>query len=137
MSERKELTPNGAAVFLVGGGTHRKQPRAGAGRAISFGDGISNGWVDVYVRCCSFLLKRTPAAAVREGSGDVEGMEDFSGFGRSDTAGRALEVELGAKASSDARAVAGSADSSGAKRFAWCSGATLLLRVVRCDAMCG
>lgn len=47
MSDRKELTPNGAAVLVGGGGDHRKQPRAGAGRAISFGDGISNGWVEV------------------------------------------------------------------------------------------
>lgn len=49
------------------GGVHRKQPRAGAGRAISLGDGISNGCVDVYVRCWIFLLKRSPVDVMREG----------------------------------------------------------------------
>jgi hypothetical protein len=43
--------------------------------------------------------------------------------------------ELRAGASSGARMGAESADSSEAKRFAWCSDATLLLREMRCDAM--
>jgi len=83
MSERKELTPNGAAVSVVSGGDHRKQPRAGAGRAISFGDGISKGCVDVYVRCCIFLLKRTRAVAAREGDGEgMEGLSESRPIGR-------------------------------------------------------
>jgi len=50
-SERKELTPNGAAGGGVdGGGFQRMQPRAGAGRAISLDDGTSSDCVDVYVR---------------------------------------------------------------------------------------
>jgi len=41
--ERKELTPKGAAGGGGGGGgLQRKQPRAGAGRAISDDDGTSN-----------------------------------------------------------------------------------------------
>ncbi len=141
MSERKELTPNGAAaVLVVGGGDHRMQPRAGAGRAISFGDGTSSGCVDVYVRRCSFLLKRTPAPAVRERVVEVEagdeGMEGLSAPDRSDAAeGARLEVE--ARAGSTARAGAESADSSEAKRFACCSGAMLVLLLVRCAAMRG
>lgn len=71
MSERKELIPNGAAILAGAAGAHRRQPRAGGGRAISPGEGTSNGWVDVYVRCCSFLLKRTPATVVRAGGVDV------------------------------------------------------------------
>ena len=66
MRERKELIPNGAVDSVVFGGIHRRHPRAGASRAISLGDGISNGCVDVYVRCCNFLLKRTQAVALRE-----------------------------------------------------------------------
>jgi len=142
MSERKELTPNGAAaVLVVGGGDHRMQPRAGAGRAISFGDGTNSGCVDVYVRRCSFLLKRTPASAVRErvveGEAGDEGMEGLSAPDRSDAAEGARWVEVGARAGSNARAGAESADSSEAKRFARCSGAMLVLLVVRCAAMRG
>jgi len=83
MSERKELTPKGPAAALTGGGgDHRMQPRAGAGRAISCCDGTSSDCVDVYVRDCSFLLKRTPAFAVRDGEeGDDEGMETVSELG--------------------------------------------------------
>ena len=44
--------------------------------------------------------------------------------------------EAGVGTGSVARACAASADVSGAKRFAWCSGVTLVLRVVQCDAMC-
>jgi len=135
MSERKELTPNGAAASVVSGGDHRKQPRAGAVRAISFGDGISKGCVAVYVRCCIFLLKRTRAVAVCERDGDDEGLDGLSKSGRSGAAGRARGFELGVRAGSDTRA--GAADSSRAKRFACCSGATLLLRFVRCAAMRG
>jgi len=53
MSERKDMVSTSGVDSRVVwcGGVHRKQPRAGAGRAISFGDGISNGCVDVYVRC--------------------------------------------------------------------------------------
>ena len=47
-----------------------------------------------------------------------------------------LDWEVGVGTGSGARASAESADVSGAKRFAWCSGVTLVLRVVRCDAMC-
>ena len=46
-----------------------------------------------------------------------------------------LDWEVGVGMSSVARASAESADVSGAKRFAGCSGATLVLRVMRCDAM--
>ena len=120
MSERKELTPNGAAVLAGNGGVQRMQPRAGGGRAISLGDGTSNGWVDVYVRCCSFLLKRTPGTVVRAGGVDVGEVWGF-----------------GADAGSDVRMGAGSVDDSRAKRFAGCSGAAVPLRVVRCDAMYG
>ena len=74
MSERNEQTPNGAAVLVGDGGVQRMQPRAGGSRAISLGDGTSNGWVDVYVRCCSFLLKRTPGTVVRAGGVDVDEM---------------------------------------------------------------
>ena len=120
MSERKELTPNSADAVVVRGGDHRMQPRAGAGRAISVGDGISSGCVEVYVRCCVFLLKRTPAVAVRERKAGASS-------GRLSAAGAVKECESGFEA----------ADSSGAKRFACCSGAMMLLRVVRCDAMRG
>ena len=88
MRERKELIPNSAVGSVVFGGIHRRHPRAGASRAISLGDGISNGWVDVYVRCCNFLLKRTQAVALRE-TELVEGemgdcFESRSGSGRSE-----------------------------------------------------
>ena len=112
-SERKELTPNGAVVLAGDGGVQRMQPRAGGSRAISLGDGTSNGWVDVYVRCCSFLLKRTPAPVVH-----ARGV-------------------MGANAGSDVERGTGSVGASGEKRFVWCSGATMPLRVVRCDAMRG
>lgn len=115
-SERKELTPKGTVFSILNGGDHRKQPRAGAGRAISFGDGISKGCVDVYVRCCVFLLNRTPVVVVCEGGDDVGG----DGIDVDDDGTRDFSVEI-----------AESADSSGAKRFAICSGATPLLRVMR------
>ena len=136
MSERKELTPNGpAATLTAGGGDHRKQPRAGAGRAISFGDGTSSDCVDVYVRCCSFLLKRTAATAARETEAGDEGMEGFSASDRSSAVREGRASGYGARAGSVARAGAESAKSSEAKRFAWCSAEALLLRVVRCAAM--
>ena len=135
MSERKEQIPNEAVVVVVSRGDHRKQPRAGAGRAISFGDGIISGCVDVYVRCCIFLLKRTPAVAARERDGNEGGMGRLTASGRSSVAGRVRVFEWGTRVSSGARMGAESADSSGAKRFAWCSAATLMLRGMRCDAM--
>ena len=137
MSERKELAPNAVAVVAVCGGDQRMQLRAGAGRAISLCDGISNGCVDVYVRCCIFLLKRTPADAEPGRDAREDGMGACSGSGRlSATEGvRGLDPAVGAGASSEASVGAESADSSGAKRFACCSGAIMRLRVVRCDAM--
>ena len=48
-----------------------------------------------------------------------------------------FDWEVGVGMGSVARASAESADVSGAKRFAGCSGATLVLRVMRCDAMRG
>ena len=88
MRERKEQIPNEEVVVVVGGVDHRKQPRAGAGRPISIGDGIISGCVDVYVRCCTFLLKRTPDVAVRERDDNGGGMEQITPAGRSRVAGR-------------------------------------------------
>jgi hypothetical protein len=73
--------PNGAVFLVASGCDHRTQLRAGAGRAISFGDGIINGCVDVYVRCCVFLLKRTPADAVRERGRNGGGVGRIPAFG--------------------------------------------------------
>lgn len=138
--ERKELTPNGAAGGGVDGvGFQRMQPRAGAGRAISPDDGTSNDCVDVYVRYWIFLLKRTPADTVlRDGSCVPDATGGFSAASRSDAGGTGVDFneQVGVGTGSAARACAASADVSGAKRFAGCSGATLELRVVRCDAMC-
>ena len=140
--ERKELTPNGAAGGGIdGGGLQRMQPRAGAGRAISPDDGTSNDCVDVYVRYWIFLLNRTPADTVlRDGPGVFSATGGFPASGPSDAeeTGMDFNEEAGVGTGSVARACAASADVSGAKRFAWCSarGATLVLRVVRCDAMC-
>jgi hypothetical protein len=115
------------------------QPRAGAGRAISLDDGTSNDCVDVYVRYWIFLLNRTPADTVlRDGLGVFGATGGFSASGRSDAeeTGVDFNKEAGVGTGSAAGACAASADVSGAKRFAWCSGATLVLRVMRCDAMC-
>ena len=80
-------------------------------------------------------LNRTPADTVLR---DGLGVFGFPASGRSDEeeTGVDFNEEAGVGTGSVARACAASADVSGAKRFAWCSGATLVLRVVRCDAMC-
>lgn len=91
----------------------------------------------MYVRYWIFLLNRTLAdTVVRGGDGLFSAMEGFPASGRSDAGETVVDFneEVEAGAGSAARACAASADVSGAKRFAGCSGATLVLRVVRCDA---
>ena len=65
-------------------------------------------------------------------------MGGFSASRRSDAreTGVDFDGEVGVGTGSAARACAASADVSGVKRFALCSGATLVLRVLRCDAIC-
>ena len=118
--ERNELTPNGAAGGGVdGGGLQRMQPRAGADRAISPGDGTSSDCVDVYVRYWIFLLKRTPAAGtvLRAGPAASSMAGEFAAFGRSEAGGTGVDFngEAGVGTGSAARACAASADVSGAK----------------------
>jgi hypothetical protein len=96
-------------------GAHRMQPRAGAGRAVSAGDGMRSGCVVEYVRRWIFLLKRTP----------------FVGAAFFVVAGAISVAAASGGCCSLARAGAESADSSEAKRFARCSGAIFLRRAMR------
>lgn len=90
--ERKELTPKAVrepVVDVVCGGDHLKQPRAGAVRAISFGDGVSSGCVAVYVRYCIFLLKRRSAFITRAEGTVVAEMRSLCESSRSSMTGSA------------------------------------------------